>query len=100
MQCFPPSFPSAQVLHVSLLSLSPSTFSIPLTQYGCTVPVHWRKKMRNGNHRKSQGTRYLRQQWICHSVTCLPDEKALQQQIPGTETVSAGEQWELCTGQI
>lgn len=32
--------------------------------------------MRNGNHRKSRGTGYLRQQWAWHSVTCLPDENA------------------------
>lgn len=50
--------------------------------------------MRNGNHRKSKGTRCLRQQWMCHAVTCLPDENALQQQIPGMKMVSTGEQWE------
>lgn len=48
--------------------------------------------MRNGNHRKSKGTRYLRQQWLRHAVTCSPDENALQQQIPGTKMVSTGEQ--------
>lgn len=48
--------------------------------------------MRNGNPRKSKGTRSLRQQWMCLSVTCLPDENALQQHIPGTEMVSTGEQ--------
>lgn len=51
--------------------------------------------MRNGNHRKSRGTCYLKQQWAWHSVTCLPDENALQQQIPGTKMGSTGEQWEL-----